>query len=100
MIDSALTAGLQGVRNGTLGLQDAANRIAQNGTTQAQARGGNNEGAAANGDAQAGGQAVAEAGGLAEPIVDLKLNQRGVEASIEVVKAADETLGTLLDEKA
>ena len=94
MINSALASGLQGVRNGTLGMQDAANRIAQNGAAQSQQLG---EAGATDGK---GRQAVAETGGLAEPIVDLKLNQRGVEASIEVVKAADETLGTLLDEQA
>ena len=97
MISNAMASGLQGVRNGTLGMQDAANRIAQNGVAQAQPAG---ETVARNGTDGAGQQAVAETGGLAEPIVDLKLNQRGVEASIEVVKAADETVGTLLDEQA
>ena len=93
MISNAMASGLQGVRNGTLGMQDAANRIAQNGVAQSQA-------VNRNGTDGAAQQRVAETGGLAEPIVDLKLNQRGVEASIEVVKAADETVGTLLDEMA
>ena len=97
MINNAVASGLQGVRNGTLGMQDAANRIAQNGVAQAQP---GNDAGARNGAEGAGQQGVAETGGLAEPIVDLKLNQRGVEASIEVVKAADETVGTLLDEQA
>lgn len=45
-----------------------------------------------------GPQGSAEgAGSLIEPIVDLKLYERSVEASAQVVKAADETLGTLLD---
>ncbi|HAS76411.1 MAG TPA: flagellar biosynthesis protein FlgE, partial [Marinobacter adhaerens] len=37
------------------------------------------------------------AGSLVEPIVDLKIYERSVEASAQVVKTADETLGTLLD---
>lgn len=97
MISNAMASGLQGVRNGTLGMQDAANRIARNGVVQSQPE--TNPGVR-NGTEGAGQQPVAETGGLAEPIVDLKLNQRGVEASIEVVKAADETVGTLLDEQA
>lgn len=97
MINNALTAGLQGVSNGTMGLQDAANRIAQNGTTQARP---SEDGAVTNGGGATERPSEGETGGLAEPIVDLKRNQRGVEASIEVVKAADETLGTLLDEEA
>ena len=91
MINNALSAGLQGVQDGTLGMQDAANRIARNGTV---------EGRVAEGAAGAGEQVAAETGGLVEPIVDLKLNQRGVEASLEVVRTADETVGTLLDELA
>lgn len=37
---------------------------------------------------------------LIEPILDLKLYERSVEASAQVVKVADETLGTLLDIRA
>ncbi len=45
-----------------------------------------------------GPQGTAEGvGGLVEPIIDLKLYERSVEASAQVVKTADETLGTLLD---
>lgn len=97
MISNALASGLQGVRDGTLGMQNAANRIVENGTTQAPPGAGNG---VANGGDEPVRSGPSETGGLAEPIVDLKLNQRGVEASIEVVKTADETLGTLLDEQA
>ena len=38
--------------------------------------------------------------GMTESIVDLKLYERSVEASAQVVKTADETLGTLLDIRA
>lgn len=92
MISNTLSSGLEGVRNGTLGMQDAANRIARNGTTEGQRP--------ADGDGSGQQQPSANAGGLAEPIVDLKLSQRNVEASVEVVKAADEMVGTLLDERA
>jgi flagellar hook protein FlgE len=37
---------------------------------------------------------------MTESIVDLKLYERSVEASAQVVKTADETLGTLLDLRA
>jgi hypothetical protein len=34
-----------------------------------------------------------------EPLVGLKLNELQVQASAEVIKAVDEMLGSLLDEK-
>jgi len=34
---------------------------------------------------------------IAESLVDLNVNTRNTEASVKVVKAADEVLGTLLD---
>ena len=59
-------------------LENAARKIARGGTD--------------------GPQGTAEgAGSLVEPIVDLKIYERSVEASAQVVKTADETLGTLLD---
>ena len=91
MINDVLATGLQGVRSGTQGMQNAATRIAQNGVVESRTAAGGGE------IGQQGSQA--EFGGLAEPIVDLKINQRGVEASLEVVRTADETLGTLLDEQ-
>jgi len=91
MINNALATGLQGVQQGTLNMQDAANRIARNGVVESPAPGGETGG---------GQQVRSETGGLAESIVDLKVSQRGVEASLAVVETADETLGTLLDEQA
>lgn len=35
-----------------------------------------------------------------EPLLDSRLNQLQLEASVKVLKAADETLGSLLDEHA
>lgn len=78
MINNTLGIGIQGVQNGMQGMESAARRIARGG--------------------EDGPQGSAEgAGSLAEPIVDLKLYERSVEASAQVVKTADETLGSLLD---
>ena len=90
MINNTLSAGIQGVNNGISGMQDAASRIARAGTTAGEPHEAQ----------QASLQDAGESGGLAEPIVDLRINQRGVEASTAVVRTADEMLGTLLDEKA
>ncbi|MCG8518042.1 MULTISPECIES: flagellar basal body rod C-terminal domain-containing protein [Marinobacter] len=78
MINNTLAIGIQGVQEGIQGMDNAARRIARGGTDGPQGS------ASGNGD-------------LLEPIVDLKLYQRSVEASAQVVKTADETLGTLLD---
>ena len=78
MINNTLAIGIQGIQNGMYGMENAARRIAHAGVD--------------------GPQGSAESGSsLIEPIVDLKLYERSVEASAQVVKAADETLGTLLD---
>jgi hypothetical protein len=61
-----------------MGMENAARKIA---------RGGND-----------GPQGSAEGpGGLLEPMIDLKLYERSVQASAQIVKTADETLGSLLD---
>jgi hypothetical protein len=75
MISNTLAIGIQGIQDGMYGMENAARKIARGGP----------QGGAANGNS------------LIEPIVDLKLYERSVEASAQVVKAADETLGTLLD---
>lgn len=81
MINSTLSIGIQGIQDGMMGMEGAARKIA---------RGGDD-----------GPKGSAEgAGGLIEPIIDLKLYERSVEASAQVVKTADETLGTLLDIRA
>ena len=78
MISNTLAVGIQGIQDGMVGMDNAARKIALAGTD--------------------GPQGTAEgAGSLVEPIVDLKIYERSVEASAQVVKTADETLGTLLD---
>lgn len=78
MINNTLAIGVQGVQDGMYGMENAARKIARAGVD--------------------GPQGTAESGNsLVEPIVDLKLYERSVEASAQVVKTADETLGTLLD---
>lgn len=74
-ISPTLSTGLQGVQQGVQGAQRAAQDIVRAGAV----------------DGPAGSNDVAE------PLIDLKLYQRSVEASAQVVKTADETLGTLLD---
>lgn len=78
MISNTLSVGIQGIQDGMVGMENAARKIARGGAD--------------------GPQGTAEgAGSLVEPIVDLKIYERSVEASAQVVKTADETLGTLLD---
>jgi len=75
-INSALQTGVQGVQQGVQGIEKAASEIVRAGTV----------------DGPAGSNSD-----VVEPIVDLKLYERSVEASAQVVKTADEVLGTLLD---
>jgi hypothetical protein len=78
MINNTLAVGIQGIQDGMVGMENAARKIARAGAD--------------------GPHGTAEgAGSLVEPIVDLKIYERSVEASAQVVKTADETLGTLLD---
>ena len=78
MINNTLAVGIQGIQDGMVGMENAARKIARGGAD--------------------GPLGTAEgAGSLVEPIVDLKIYERSVEASAQVVKTADETLGTLLD---
>ncbi|MEP1217209.1 MAG: flagellar biosynthesis protein FlgE [Marinobacter sp.] len=81
MINNTLGIGIQGIQTGMQGMDNAARQIARGGAD--------------------GPRGSAEgAGDLIGPIIDLKLYERSVEASAQVVKTADETLGTLLDIKA
>lgn len=82
MINNALNIGIQGIQDGMQGMESAARKIARGGVDGPR------------GSAEGGGN------GMIEPIVDLKLYERSVEASAQVVKTADETLGTLLDLRA
>lgn len=78
MINNTLGIGVQGIQDAMMGMENAARKIARGGAD--------------------GPQGTADgAGSLVEPIIDLKLYERSVEASAQVVKTADETLGTLLD---
>ena len=74
-VNSVLDSGLTGVRQGIEGVEKAASEIVRAGTV---------DGAAGAND-------------VIEPIIDLRLYQRSVEASAQVVRTADEVLGTLLD---
>ncbi len=75
-INSVLNTGIQGVQKGVEGAESAASRIVRSSAVDS----GNDL-----------------ANGVVEPIVDLKLYERSVEASARVVKTADEMLGTLID---
>lgn len=77
-LSNSFSVGIQGIQDGMAGMENAARKIARGGVD--------------------GPQGTAEgAGSLIEPMVDLKIYERSVEASAQVVKTADETLGTLLD---
>lgn len=80
-LSNPLSTGLQGVQEGLLGMENAARRIARGGVDGPQG-------------------SASGSGDMLEAIVDLRLYERSVEASAQVVKTADETLGTLLDIKA
>ena len=80
MINNTLGIGIQGIQDGMVGMDNAARKIARGGAD--------------------GPQGSAEgAGNLADPIIELNLYKRSVEASAQVVRTADETIGTLLDIK-
>ncbi|MGC8121183.1 flagellar basal body rod C-terminal domain-containing protein [Marinobacter sp. VGCF2001] len=81
MINNTLAIGIQGVQGGMMGMENAARQIARGGADGPQG-------------------SVEGAGNLAEPMIDLQLYERSVQASAQVVKTADETLGTLLDLRA
>lgn len=81
MITNTLGIGIQGIQDGMAGMENSARKIACGGAD--------------------GPQGTADgAGNLAEPMIEMNLYERSVEASAQVVKTADETLGTLLDLKA
>lgn len=80
-LNNSLSIGLQGVQEGLQGMDNTARRIARGGVDGPQG-------------------SASGSGDMLEAIVDLRLYERSVEASAQVVKTADETLGTLLDIKA
>lgn len=81
MINNTLGIGMQGIQDGMAGMENAARKIARGGVDGPQ------------GTAQSSNN-------LAEPMIEMNLYERSVEASAQVVKTADETLGTLLDLRA
>lgn len=78
MISNTLGIGIQGVQEGLQGMEASARRIARGGADGPQGT-------------------AADTGALIEPVIDLELYERSVQASAQVVRTADETLGTLLD---
>lgn len=74
-VNSVFETGLSGVRQGFEGVEKAASEIVRAGAVDG-AEGAND---------------------VVEPIIELRLYQRSVEASAQVVRTADEVLGTLLD---
>jgi glutamine synthetase len=82
VVDSVLSAGLQGIQSGVNAARQAAEDIGRATTTATSTD--NDE--------------VAE--DITEAAVELKISERQVQASATVVKTADEVLGTLLDTSA
>jgi len=80
MINNTLAIGIQGIQDGVAGMESAARKIARGGVDGPQGTAGSIR-------------------DMIEPMVDLQLYERSVEASAQVVKTADETLGSLLDIK-
>jgi len=76
-VNSILQTGLQGVQQGVEGAERAASDIVRSGTVD--------------------GAAGSNSNDIVEAVVDLKLYARSVEASAQVVRTADEVLGSLLD---
>lgn len=74
-INSVLQSGVQGVQKGIQGMEQSAKEVVAAGSV----------------DSAAG------TSDIVEPIIELKLYERSVEASAKVVKTADELLGKLLD---
>lgn len=71
---SALSSGVQGIQRGLEGLQRDASKIAS-----------------------AAQQKTGSAASVVEPLVNLIQDRLQVQASAKVVKAVDDTIGTLLD---
>tara|TARA_R110001592_G_scaffold291131_2_gene560447 strand:+ start:52051 stop:52287 length:237 start_codon:yes stop_codon:yes gene_type:complete len=73
-VNSIMQSGIQGIQNATQGVERAAKDIVRSGTNGA-----------------------ASQNNVVESIVDLQLYERSVQASAQIVKTADEVLGTILD---
>lgn len=78
-VGSVVNQGLIGMQKSQVSMQQSAQQIAQAGTTQ---------------------RDNLQANDIAEPLINLKVQTQLFDSSAKVVKAADETIGTLLDIKA
>jgi len=78
-LGSVVTQGLIGMQKSQASMQQSAQQIAQAGTTQ---------------------RATPQANDVVEPLINLKVQSQVFDSSAKVVKAGDETIGTLLDVKA
>ena len=72
-----VNSGLTGVQKGLDGIEKAASQLASKDTMEG-----------------------ADTKSIAEALIDLKVSERQVAASAQVVKAVDDAIGTLLDIKA
>jgi flagellar hook-associated protein FlgK len=78
-VGSVVNQGLIGMQKSQVSMQQSAQQIAQAGTTQ---------------------RDNPQANDVVEPLINLKVQSQLFDSSAKVVKAADETIGTLLDIKA
>lgn len=78
-VGSVVNQGLIGMQKSQSSMLQSAQQIAQAGTTQ---------------------RDNPQANDVAEPLINIKAQSQVFDASAKVVKAADETIGTLLDVKA
>ena len=78
-VGSVVNQGLIGMQKSQSSILQSAQQIAQAGTTQ---------------------RDNPQANDVAEPLINIKAQSQVFDASAKVVKAADETIGTLLDVKA
>ncbi|WP_101758316.1 hypothetical protein [Oceanicoccus sp. KOV_DT_Chl] len=97
MVDSVLSAGLQGVQSGLNSARQAAQDIARATTSEA-ADPVNPPAPLPASDS--GAQSNDALASITESVVQLKVSELQVQASTAVVRTADEVLGTLINTKA
>ena len=78
-VGSVVNQGLIGMQKSQSSMLQSAQQVAQAGTTR---------------------RDNPQANDLAEPLINIKIQSQVFDSSAKVVKAADETIGTLLDVKA
>ena len=76
-INSAIQTGVDGIQRNLEGVERSASEIVRAGAVD--------------------GAAGSNSNDVVEAVVDLRLYERSVEASAQVVRTADEVLGTLID---